>query len=526
MTQQHVGVISGEVQSMTFKIQLIDKTIGHGTYVKIRHDVHGWVLARIELMKRFLDDFDEVETVAQCRTIGYTEEGNILMPKTPFKPNEKVFLADEKLISEMLGLQSRKEGNLYLGFLEGHNLPVYLDIKKTIGKHVSVLAKTGAGKSYTVGVLLEELLKNDIAIVIIDPHGEYGSLKYDNDDYDGMLKYNVQVRNYADKVTEYATNLEVNTGAKKLVLQPKFDMMELSNIMPMRLVDKEKAVLYSALKDLEDSGYTDYTLEDLISKLEQQSTNLKWKVLSGLEALQESGVFDGTPVSLNDLVKKGCASIVNLKGTEPHIQQLVVTKIVKDLFDARCVGKVNELFFLVEEAHNFCPERGFGDVISSNILRTIASEGRKFGFNLCVVSQRPARVDKNVLSQCNTQIILKVTNPNDLRAIGQSIEGFSSGMENEIKQLSVGHALIVGDCVEQPITVDIRVRETKHLGNVTIRKEDDVPPEIKEKAERLRTKHKQMLEKKQRGGAKKEKTFVDHIVGFFLKGEEDAEKSK
>ncbi|MCX6694856.1 MAG: ATP-binding protein, partial [Candidatus Altiarchaeota archaeon] len=183
--QQPVGSISGEVQPMTFKIQLTDKTIGHGTYVKIKHDVHGWVLARIELMKRYLDDFDEVETVAQCRTIGYKEDNNILMPKTPFKPNEKVYLADEKLITDMLGIQSKREGNIYLGFLDGHNIPVYLDVKKTIAKHVSVLAKTGAGKSYTVGVLLEELLKSNIAIVIIDPHGEYASLKYDNDDYDG-----------------------------------------------------------------------------------------------------------------------------------------------------------------------------------------------------------------------------------------------------------------------------------------------------------------------------------------------------
>ena len=527
MTQsQPVGTISGEVQPMTFKIQLSDKTIGHGTYVKIKHDVHGWVLARIEFMKRYLDDFDEVETIASCRTIGYKEDNNILMPKTPFGPNEKVFLADDKLITDMLGIQSRREGNIYLGFLEGHNIPVYIDVKKTIAKHVSVLAKTGAGKSYTVGVLLEELLKTDIAIVIIDPHGEYGSLRYDNDDYDGMLKYNVQVRNYADKVTEYATNLEINTGARKIILQPKFDMMELSNIMPMRLLDKEKAVLYSALKDLEETGYEDYTIEDLVRKVEEQPTNLKWKVLSGLEALQESGVFEGAPVPLTQLVKKGAASIINLKGTEPHIQHLVVAKIAKDLFDARCVGKIDEVFILVEEAHNFCPERGFGDVISSGILRTIASEGRKFGINLCVVSQRPARVDKNVLSQCNTQIILKVTNPNDLRAIGQSIEGFSAGMENEIKQLSVGHALIVGECVEQPITVDIRVRETKHMGSVAIKKEDDVPEEIKEKAERMKKKHKEMLERKQKGKPgeeRREKTFWDMIVGFFIEDWKEAE---
>ena len=51
------------------------------------------------------------------------------------------------------------------------------------------------------------------------------------------------------------------------------------------------------------------------------------------------------------------------------------------------------------------------------MFRTIASEGRKFGLGILIVTQRAAKVDKNVLSQCNTQIILKVTNPNDLKLI-------------------------------------------------------------------------------------------------------------
>jgi DNA helicase HerA-like ATPase len=74
------------------------------------------------------------------------------------------------------------------------------------------------------------------------------------------------------------------------------------------------------------------------------------------------------------------------------------------------MDKIPPFMLVVEEAHNFCPERGFEKAISSNIMRTIASEGRKFGLGMMVISQRPARVDKNVISQCNTQIILRVTN--------------------------------------------------------------------------------------------------------------------
>ncbi|MFC2163252.1 ATP-binding protein [Candidatus Altiarchaeota archaeon] len=458
---KEVGFITGAVKQMEFNVLLADRSIGRGSYLKIKHDVEGWVLTRIDTMKRYLDDFDEEKTQAKVRTIGFRDGVSVMTPKTPFNPNSKVYLADEKLITSVLGLSKQRKGSIYLGLLEGHDIPVFLDADRLIEKHMSVLAKTGAGKSYTVAVIIEELMKTGTPIVIIDPHGEYGSLTMENDDYDSMQKYDVQVHSYSDQLTEYAPNTSVNENAKKLTLKADFTVMDLIEFMPIRLSDRQKGVLYSALDDMVEGAYT---LTDLIKRIEEEPTRLKWKILEGLEALQKSGVFDGKPVNYSDLVKPNRASIINMKGVDPHVQKLIVAKLTQDIYEQVTIGKLPKLFYLVEEAHNFCPERGFGNVMSSNILRVIASEGRKFGFRLGVVSQRPARIDKNVLSQCNTQIILTVSNPNDLRAIGQSIEGFTSGMEDEIKDLRVGHSMVVGDCVEQPIVVDVRTRETMHGG--------------------------------------------------------------
>ena len=98
------------------------------------------------------------------------------------------------------------------------------------------------------------------------------------------------------------------------------------------------------------------------------------------------------------------------------------------------------------------------------IATTIASEGRKFGLGLMVISQRPAKIDKNVLSQCGTQIILKVTNPNDLKAITASIEGLTGGMEQDIPGLPIGTAMVVGAGIQTPMLVDVRPRESRHGG--------------------------------------------------------------
>jgi len=159
---------------------------------------------------------------------------------------------------------------------------------------------------------------------------------------------------------------------------------------------------------------------------------------------------------------KGRTTIIDLKGTPPDIQELIVNRLCTALFELRKVNKLPPMMLVVEEAHNFCPQ--VGQVASSKVFRTIASEGRKFGLGLLIVTQRAAKVDKNVLSQCNTQIILKVTNPNDLKAISSSVEGLTPGMEEEIQRLPIGVAIVTGAGLQMPMMVEVRPRETRHGG--------------------------------------------------------------
>jgi len=187
-------------------------------------------------------------------------------------------------------------------------------------------------------------------------------------------------------------------------------------------------------------------------------------VIASLESLDAIGVFSERGTPSVDLVKKGKCSIINMKGAPPDIQDVVVARLTKELFDDRKTGKIPPFLLIVEEAHNYCPERGFGTAVSSNMLRTVASEGRKFGMGLCIVSQRPAKVDKNIISQCNTNIIFKVTNPNDLKAIIQSVEGLTSQTYNEIQRLPIGVGLVSGASLQIPIMTEIRTRETSHGG--------------------------------------------------------------
>jgi DNA helicase HerA-like ATPase len=61
-------------------------------------------------------------------------------------------------------------------------------------------------------------------------------------------------------------------------------------------------------------------------------------------------------------------------------------------------------------------------------------------------------------------MILKVTNPNDLKAITNSLEGIAEGMDEEIQRLPIGVALIVGANIQNPLFIEVRPRESRHGG--------------------------------------------------------------
>ncbi len=478
-----VGMIFGEVGYKEFNfIVSRDSNLQKGEYVKVNHEVYGWVMAQVTSIKRSnemyslnvitgnsapKDGVTSEKIVADAKVIGFIDEkNNLKSPRIPFKPGEKVYKADGTIIRKTLNLGVRS--GIYLGIMDGQSdrVPVYLNVNKLVQKHVCVLAKTGAGKSYTVGVLIEELIEKGVPVVIIDPHGEYSALKNPNTnprELELMGKYKISPKGYPN-VVEFTPNQNINPQSdRKLALDIRnFTISNFMEMLPTRLTDSQKGILFESLKVVK--GYGRYTLDDIINVIHENESKAKYNLITSLEMLKESRIFDGAAVRPVDMVKKGMVSVLNLRGIQPDIQGIIVSRVATEIFEDRKRGRIPPLLFLLEEAHNFAPERGFGQTVSSGVIRTIASEGRKFGMGLCVVSQRPARIDKSVLSQCNTQIILKVTNPNDLRAISQSIESFTADLEEDIKHLQPGVALIVGDVVEQPIFVDIRVKKSRHGG--------------------------------------------------------------
>jgi DNA helicase HerA-like ATPase len=103
-------------------------------------------------------------------------------------------------------------------------------------------------------------------------------------------------------------------------------------------------------------------------------------------------------------------------------------------------------------------------VATTAILKTILAEGRKFGVGIGLITQRPGKLDSDVLSQCMTQMIMRVVNPVDQASIASSVESAGRDLLDELPALSKGQVIIAGAAVNTPVLVRVRSRISHHGG--------------------------------------------------------------
>jgi len=99
-------------------------------------------------------------------------------------------------------------------------------------------------------------------------------------------------------------------------------------------------------------------------------------------------------------------------------------RLVADLLDYLFTHNHDPLWLVLEEADAFAPQQPMGELtrVLGEVDR-IAWRGRNFGFRLISITQRPAKLHKDVLTQLSTLVALGVTSPQDRDAIKAWVDG-------------------------------------------------------------------------------------------------------
>jgi DNA helicase HerA-like ATPase len=424
-------------------------------------------------------------------TVGYFSRklNDFVNPRIPPQPGDPIFLASSETLSEMLSpRRAGEQGAAHLGSLltrDAGEVPVVLSVRDVVSTHLAILASTGSGKSYTAGVLVEELMQswNRAAVLIVDPHGEYHTMQSIQGDkqFQGADGYRPEVRIFTPEKIKVRFSTLTEADIKYLLPEGTSDKMlhflgqAFRSMRDQHKVEGRRDYLYSYF-DLRDAVQKQQYGSDRESAGDGGNVSsiqgLLWRLDARFE--KSDGIFSANEhIPLQDMFCPGRCTILQLSDIEQHEQQVIVGTLLRRVNKARMMttrGEVSTgenfldypVFTLLEEAHRFAPAGA--SVVSTNVLKQILSEGRKFGVGIGLITQRPGKLDQDVLSQCMTQIIMRIVNPIDQQTIAQSVEGAGRAMLAELPALTKGQAIISGVGVNTPVMCRIRTRLTQHGG--------------------------------------------------------------
>ncbi|MFN7947072.1 MAG: ATP-binding protein [Blastocatellia bacterium] len=416
-------------------------------------------------------------------TIGFFSDalGDFINPRIPPMPGQPVYLASNEMLARMLSPKQKGEyGGAHIGSLltrKRDEVPVVLSVKDVVSTHLAILASTGAGKSYAASVLIEELLMphNRAPVLIVDPHGEYHTLReIHNHPLFTEGNYKPEVRIFTpDKIRVRISTLTEN--------DIQYLLPETTEKMRTFLSQAYRALINDKTRARGMWGFQDLLNEVLALKYEDAKgqgggnvstiDGLEWRLRRRFE---QSKVFsDHEHIALQDLFRPGQCTVLQLSDIDENEQQVIVGALLRRTNKARVAtvrGVANDdesnlpypVFVLLEESHRYAPAGV--KVVSTDILKQILSEGRKFGVGIGLITQRPGKLDQDVLSQCMTQFIMRIVNPIDQQTIASSVEGAGRRLLDELPALTKGQVIVSGVAVNTPVLCQVRKRITSHGG--------------------------------------------------------------
>lgn len=350
--------------------------------------------------------------------------------------------------------------NLTIGSAIGEpTTPVELDARR-FNRHTFWCGQSGSGKTYALGVVLEQLLLHtELPMIILDPNADYTRLRQIRPSAggeDAARISNMDIRVFrsgaveGEKLHVRYTGLSAASKAAVLQLDPIADAEEYNVLLH---ADEDAAVFdaHDMLRQLRGSG--DAGQARLAHRMENLEV-LEWDLWSrGAQSVVD--VIDERPR----------ATVLDLGGfAHPAEPKVAALAVLEHLWARR--EERQPVLIVIDEAHNLCspePRSAVERALTEQLVQ-IAAEGRKFGLWLLLSTQRPTKIHPNVLSQCDNLALMRVNAPRDLAELAD-VFGFAS--EEAIRRsagFTQGQALFAGGFISTPTFTQMGQRITEEGG--------------------------------------------------------------
>jgi hypothetical protein len=386
--------------------------------------------------------------------------------------------------------------------------------EKLFGRHCAILGTTGGGKSWTTARIIEECLKHKTKIILLDATGEYRGFSGPFESHFHLGRpVNVantsQGRSFPPTCFVESDFIALFEPAGKVQgpkLRAAIRSLRLAKLVPgiasngvIKKIDQLKAPVIAAeqqvgVAPMLDDPRQEFDVSRLIAQIEQECVypdgfgsargskdTTKWggdsgevsywlSLMSRISAVLTSPAFACVFNSLDpDLTSAIDDFVTNdkrllrlcLSGVayEFKARDIVANAIGRYLLNIARAGAFasSPVVVIVDEAHNFLGRHigGEDSVARLDAFELIAKEGRKYGLNICLATQRPRDITEGVLSQMGTLVVHRLTNERDREVVERACGEIDRSASSFLPSLKPGEAAIIGADFPIPLTIQI-----------------------------------------------------------------------
>ncbi|MDY6761779.1 MAG: ATP-binding protein, partial [Candidatus Nanohaloarchaea archaeon] len=336
--------------------------------------------------------------------------------------------------------------------------PLRLDIARP---HVmGVFGKRGTGKSYTLGVLAEELVQaedevaDNLSTLLVDSMGIFWSMKNPNEE-DAVLLDRWELTPQQVDIDLYVPEGHADTFRERDIPFDQTFAVRPGDLTPgdwalafgIDLTEPMGVLLERIVNDLQEDKGSGYGIPDLISYAENHDDfdeNVRRALVNRFEGAQDWGIFavDAPPVT--DLTERGDVTVLDVSMFEDLsggwsartlVVGLLARKLLRQRMEAKRVEEIEEMegirasespivWMLIDEAHQFIPDEG--KTAASDPLLQWAKIGREPGVSLVLATQQPDKLHEDLLSQMDILLTHRLTASNDIAALGNIMQTYMS----------------------------------------------------------------------------------------------------
>ena len=449
-----------DIRKILFQWESKDYLISIHKYVFSFLPSHKKIIARVT--KVFDKDLFKADDIYEKASPKYLVEANLTAIYDDFTKRldtgintfpiigTDVFVLDINIYRQLLDVTSEYKLEIGQSFVD-ESLKVTANPDILFGKHIGIFGNTGTGKSCTVASLIQGLKRRlyskdgskasvNPKVIIFDANDEYKQA-FESPEF--KVKYiskkEIKLPHFSLSMSEYIDFFEASSGVQAPVLveaieslkdeKGYFNLSALSARIDAIIVEKANGNNFNF-------GQWRGWVSTMINRINRITANEILQAIINTEENLVNNIIDGDheiTIIEADFDRRELDILIFI------FSKLIYKRAIED-------NGANNILIVFEEAHRYINEDMTEDYSLGNYyVERLAREGRKFSLSLIIASQRPSELSKTVLSQCNSFIIHRITNKNDLEFVSKVIRADNSELIKVIPGLERQYAIVTGE---------------------------------------------------------------------------------